>query len=133
MEATTLVLMFATVTSTYHLPQGLLSSICFVETRHQPKALVQDDGGSPSIGICQIKEATARIMGYKGTSIQLRQPKINIKYAGIYLQHQLSRYSGDVVKAVAAYNAGSNRVDKKGLPKNQKYVKKVLLAWRGNQ
>jgi len=129
MEATTLALMFAATTQTYSLPPGLLSSICFIESGHRPQAFVENDKGSASFGICQIKEGTARDLGFKGPASLLRQPKINMKYAAKYLRHQLDRYHEDVIKAVAAYNAGSHHPDKFGKPKNQKYVKKVMIAW----
>jgi len=129
MEATTLALIFAATSQAYSLPPGLLSSICFIESRHEPKTLVENDKGSPSFGICQIKEATARGLGFKGTKTQLLQPKTNIIYAAKYLRHQLDRYHFDIIKAVAAYNAGSHRADTHGQPKNKHYVQKVLLAW----
>jgi soluble lytic murein transglycosylase-like protein len=124
-----LALTFASVTQTLDLPPGALSAICWVESRHTPSALHPMDGNSDSIGICQIKLETGRLLGYKGTAAQLSDPTINILWAGYYLKKQLVRYDGDVVKAIAAYNAGKHRVNARGEIMNRKYVGKVMKAW----
>lgn len=86
------------------------------------------DKGSPSYGVCQIKEASARQLGFKGRTSELMNSKINIKYAALYLKYEQDRYGkNDWVVLVSAYNAGtfkpSNKV--KGCPKNFKYVRLV--------
>lgn len=125
----TLLALFALATSTYNLPPGLISALCYVESNHHVSAYVDNDRGSPSHGVCQLKYATARFVGFRGTTEQLRNPKTNIKYAAKYLHYQLVRYHGDSVKAIAAYNAGTYHVNKRGLIKNRIYVGKVLVAW----
>lgn len=124
----TLMLLFATTTHTFNLPEGLLSSLCYVESGHVVNAISYMDGGkTDSLGICQVKLNTARYMGFKGTAAQLRHnPTYNVYYAGKYLSYQMLRYNGDIPKAVAAYNAGSCP---HGVIKNHKYVSKVFLAW----
>lgn len=87
------------------------------------------DGNSPSYGVCQIKLETARYLGFSGTAKQLMKPENNIFWAGKYLSMQLKRYNNDPRKAVAAYNAGTHRVDKRGKIKNNQYVVKVFKAW----
>lgn len=82
------------------------------------------------MGVCQVKLNTARLMGFHGNAAKLAYPSINIYYAGKYLRHQLDRYQGNVPQAVASYNAGKCRFNKKGLIKNRKYVEKVLNDWR---
>lgn len=117
------------VTNMYHLPQGLLSAVCLVESGHSIAAITYDDGGSDSLGVCQVKLDTARMLGFKGTAEQLRTPQINAKYAGKYLSKQITRYNKDLSCAVAAYNAGSClKIGKKIV--NQQYVDKVMSAWR---
>ncbi len=115
---------------TFNLPPGLLSSVCYVESHHNPAAINLDDGTGASIGICQIHYATAAQMGYKGTVAGLKDPEINIFWASVYLHHQLYRYNGNWTKAVAAYNAGSFRLNEKGQIKNRQYVAKVMKAWK---
>lgn len=128
---TNLILLFAMATQTFQLPPGLLSSLCYVETHHNPNAVVMNDGGSPSRGVCQVKYNTAVGLGFKGSPKELQTPVTNVYYAGKYLRYQLDRYNGDIRKAVAAYNAGSHRVNAKGVTKNKKYVQKVFMAWTG--
>ncbi len=95
---------FMSVTLFYGLPPGLLSSLCFVETRHQ-SVIHYNDGKSDSYGICQIKYSTAKELGYTGSPEDLLIPSINISYAGAYLKKQINRYHS-IEKAVIAYNKG---------------------------
>jgi soluble lytic murein transglycosylase-like protein len=101
--------LFVAATIQFNLPSGLLSSLCFVESRHNVAAIHHDDGNTDSIGICQVKLATARDFGFEGTAEELLSPKANIDFAAKYLAHQLKRYNGQVVPAVIAYNQGSAR------------------------
>ena len=84
------------------------------------------DGGSSSIGICQIKQNTAIMLGYEGSPDGLLDPKINAKYAALYLKRQYDRY-GNWCKAIAAYNAGrwNESTREPGHPRNLKYVLNV--------
>lgn len=129
MDGATLALAFTMVSQAFTLPPGLLSAVCYVESRHDTSALSPHDGGSASIGICQIKLATAKSVGFVGKQKDLKVPDTNIYYAGKLLKKQLIRYDNDPVKAIAAYNAGKHRVNKHGLVMNRKYVSKVLKAW----
>lgn len=86
---------------------NVLRAICEVETNHNTKLKKVWDGGSYSYGICQVKLATARAMGFKGSDKELSTPKINIDYAAKYIAYQLNRYKGDYKKAIVAYNRGS--------------------------
>lgn len=133
MEPTTLALVFVAATTTFNLPDNLLSSVCFVESSHKISAINKDDGNSPSLGICQIKLATARLLGFKGDSNRLMNPKINAYYAAKYLKKQLDRYKGDIIKAISSYNMGSYKQNSSGLPVNQQYVNKVFKAWVENR
>ena len=105
----------------------LLLAICSHESNNFTQTFVQYDGGSPSHGICMVKESTARFLGYKGTTKNLHNPSINAKYSALYLKYQLDRYEGDTCKATAAYNAGKFNESKKypGKPRNLKYIKRV--------
>lgn len=125
----TLLFLFATASATYGLPQGLNTAICTVESNLNPKAVNEDDGGSASLGICQIKLYTARTLGFKGTATELQRPETNIRYASAYLRSQLNRYSGDIRKAVSAYNMGTYREREDGTTYNRRYVSKVFHVW----
>lgn len=104
------------------VPYRLIASICYIESSLRPHVRNKYDGGSPSYGLCQIKEATARDMGFMGSVKELYDPFVNALYAAKYLRYQLDRYDGDWVRALAAYNRGSSgaHVD------NSNYVHKVM-------
>lgn len=107
-----------------------MASLCFVESSYDVEATNVDDGGGDSIGVCQVKVSTARTLGFQGTAKQLKDPLTNSYYAGMYLHHQLRRYSGDVHKGIASYNSGTWRINAEGNTKNQVYVNKVMKAWK---
>jgi soluble lytic murein transglycosylase len=66
----------------------------------------------------------------------LSDPEINIRYGTFLLRELLDRYDGDVVAALAAYNAGPGNVDEWGggdlsvagipFPETRAYVEEVL-------
>lgn len=104
---------------------AILVAVCSHESGLN-NTMTPHDGGSPSIGLCQIKHDTATMLGYKGEPKGLMDPETNAKYAAIYLKYQYDRY-GDWCKAIAAYNAGRYNESQKmpGYPRNLKYVIKV--------
>jgi soluble lytic murein transglycosylase-like protein len=110
------------------VPVSLFIAICTHESGLQ-NVMVPHDGGSPSYGYCQLKEATARTVGFKGNAKDLMKPAVNAKYAAKYLKFQLERYDGDWCKATAAYNAGTYNPSHKapGKPRNIKYINHVIL------
>lgn len=90
----------------YSIPERLLLSVCWVESRHKVNALNELDGDSPSYGLCQIKYETAKGLGFKGQAQELLDGKTNARFAAKYLSFQLKRYNGDEAKAIRAYNRG---------------------------
>ena len=136
------------IAKTVGVPGSLLLAICTHESNLTNVAVLHDNG-SPSYGLCQIKEDTARSLGFSGSATGplvasdkiigsrapagkgkgLMDPATNIKYAGLYLKMQLERYDGDWCKSVAAYNSGTYFPSKVavGKPRNLKYVKQVVL------
>lgn len=107
-----------------NLPKGLLGAICTVESANNPSAIHHNDGKGDSLGLCQIKLATARLVGFRGTRKQLMHPKTNALYAAKYLKHQISRYHGNYAKAVTAYNQGTTYNHG-----GSEYLAKVFTAW----
>lgn len=92
-------------------------------------------------GLMQITPEAAneieRLSG--GTTFKLKDlgdPEINIRYGTFLLRELLDRYDGDVVAALAAYNAGPANADKWGgsglsveeipFPETRAYVEEVL-------
>lgn len=124
MEPTTLAMAFLAASQAFNLPPGLLASVCYVETRHNVKAITINDGGSPSYGVCQIKLETARNLGYRGSERSLQTSQsTNTYFAAKYLRYQMDRYGGNVWRAISAYNAGRYIVG------NKEYVEKVFETW----
>lgn len=123
----TLTAIFIAASSTFNLPPGLLPSLCFVESHHDVKAIHHDDGGTDSLGICQLKLKTAQWMGFRGTERDLMNPKVNIYYSAKYLAYQLDRYE-DTTRAVIAYNRGHA-----GQLTSTIYSDRVMSIWRGEQ
>ena len=116
--------LFLSISLQLGLPPGLLSSLCYIESRHVAGVVHYNDGDSSSLGVCQIKYKTAKWLGFKGTSQQLMEPRINILYAGKYLKYQLTRYNWNVKRAVIAYNIGNAK-----MLTSTKYQRKVFNRW----
>lgn len=79
--------------------------------------------GAGAMGLMQLMPKTAkRIAGELNdrwrNDFNLLIPAINIKYGSTYFKKMLAQYDGHYALAIAAYNAGPNRV-KHWLPKNQ--------------
>lgn len=106
------------------VPAGLLLAVCTTET-HLRNVISQHDGHSASIGVCQVKLATARMFSKRVTQYQLWDPRANARFAALYLAKQLKRYPS-IECAVTAYNRGS--VDIKISTCNTKYSSKVMKA-----
>lgn len=124
-----MLLAYILTSSYFSIPPGLLSAVCYTESRHDGNKINYSDNGSPSYGVCQIKMGTAISLGFTGTERELIDSTVNVYYSGAYLAKQLSRYDNNIIKALAAYNSGTCRLNSKGNPLNEKYVKKVLRAW----
>ncbi|MEX3010109.1 lytic transglycosylase domain-containing protein [Hoeflea sp. TYP-13] len=84
------------------VPSNLAHAVVRVESNFNPKAR----GRAGEIGLMQIKLATARLMGYKGSKKGLYDPETNIKYGMKYLgkAHELS--GGKTCGTILRYNAG---------------------------
>jgi hypothetical protein len=77
-------------------------------------------------GLMQLMPQTANDLGVKNSF----DPKSNVDGGTRYLRFLLEKYNYDVVKALAAYNAGPERVDKyHGIPpyyETQAYVARII-------
>lgn len=105
-----------------HLP--MLLSICYTESKLDMTAHNPRDGGSASYGVCQVKLATARSMGFYGTPEQLSLPQVNVFYAAAYVAYLDTRYHMNKHKVASAYNAGQYTVQ------NKAYVSKVMYRMK---
>jgi soluble lytic murein transglycosylase-like protein len=109
------------------LPPAFVASVAKAESAMRQSAI------SPkgAIGVMQLMPETA-----KSLSADPHDTEQNIDAGTRLLRELLVKYDGDVVKALAAYNAGPGAVDKyHGLPpyrETQLYVNKVIQDYQKN-
>jgi len=95
-----------------NLDPALVAAVIYRESKFRDD--VTSKAGAK--GLMQILPSTAQFIARRtgGTEFELRDlgdPQINISYGSWYLRYLLDRYDGNVAAAVAAYNAGHERVD----------------------
>lgn len=107
------------------LPPAFVASVARAESAMRQSA-VSPKG---AIGVMQLMPATARAL-----DADPHDTGQNIDAGTRLLRELLVKYDGDVVKALAAYNAGPGAVDKyNGLPpyrETQDYVNKVIRDYQ---
>jgi soluble lytic murein transglycosylase-like protein len=84
------------------VPEALVHRVIVHESRYQPQLV----GRGGTIGLMQIKLATARGLGYAGTAEGLRDPDTNLTYAVKYLAGAYRAANGDHRRAMAYYASG---------------------------
>jgi soluble lytic murein transglycosylase-like protein len=108
------------------LDPGLVLAVVSVESGFQPKA-VSRKGAQ---GLMQLMPQTASLLGVSDAF----DPEQNLDGGARHLESLLSRYGGDVRRALAAYNAGAGAVARhNGVPpyaETQGYVRKVLARYQ---
>src|ERR1700736_4753533 len=84
------------------VPEVLVHRVIVRESRYQPHLV----GRGGTIGLMQIKLATARSLGYTGSAEGLRDPNTNLTYAVKYLAGAYHAANGDHKRAMAYYASG---------------------------
>ena len=84
------------------VPEALVHRVIVRESRYQPGLI----GRGGTIGMMQIKLATARGLGYTGTAEGLRDPNTNLTYAVKYLAGAYRAANGNHDRAVSYYASG---------------------------
>ena len=111
---------FDEASTKYNVDKRLVLAVARTESNFTPSAT------SPhgAMGVMQLMPATAQELGVKNGYDAYE----NIMGGTKLLRMLLDKYNGDRSKALAAYNAGSNKVDEYGgvPPQNQKYVDTVF-------
>ncbi len=97
--------------------------------------------GADARGLMQVTPATAQAIAEQSGGVafevgDLADPDINIRYGTYHLRDLLDQYAGNLLAALAAYNAGSGNVDEWGgagleldqieFPETRAYVDEVL-------
>ena len=84
------------------VPEVLVHRVIVRESRYQPKLV----GRGGTIGLMQIKLATARGLGYTGDAEGLRDPNTNLTYGVKYLAGAYHAAAGDHGRAMHYYASG---------------------------
>ncbi len=97
---------FRQAAATHGLPMALLVAVARGESNFDPDAV----SSANARGLMQIQwPGTARHLGFRRAS-DMQNPCRNVDAGGRYLKELLSRYSGDLHLALAAYNYGPGRI-----------------------
>ena len=110
----------------YSLPQELIRAVIVAESNFDPSAV----SSAGARGLMQLMPGTAAAM-YVG---DIHDPEENIRGGTRYLRVLANQFGGDLVKTVAAYNAGPEAVRRAGgvpnFEETQGYVKRVLSLYK---
>jgi len=87
------------------VPEALVHRVIVRESRYQPRLV----GRGGTIGLMQIKLATARSLGYTGNAEGLRDPNTNLTYAVKYLAGAYRAANGDHNRAMLIMRAAITR------------------------
>ncbi len=105
----------------YDIEKELLAAVIYVESRFDPYS----ESNRGAQGLMQIMPSTAywiaENLNEKDFSIEkLKDPELNIKFGSWYFSYLYDKFDKDLVKTLAAYNAGQTNV-----------IKWVQDGWQG--
>lgn len=119
--------MISRIAKKHGVDEKLVNAVIKQESGFNPKA----KSHCGAMGLMQLMPATAKGLGVTDAY----NPVQNVEGGVKYLKNLLTKYNGNVILALAAYNAGSGAVDKYDgvppYPETQNYVKKILANFLG--
>jgi soluble lytic murein transglycosylase len=94
-----------------HLDPALVAAVIYAETKFEPRP-----SSAGAQGLMQIMPQTAEFLARRSGGVNfhvsdLATPRVNIAYGSYYLRYLIDHYGGNIVDALAAYNAGEANVD----------------------
>jgi soluble lytic murein transglycosylase-like protein len=116
----------AAAATRYALPEALLLAVMSVESNFDHRA-VSEKG---AMGLMQLMPGTAKDMYVSDAW----DPGQNIEGGARYLRILANQYQGDLVRTLAAYNAGPEAVRRAGgevpnIPETREYVRRVVALY----
>ncbi len=106
----------------------LVKSVMLIESNFNPRAVSRKGAR----GLMQLMPGTARRYGVSDSF----DPHENIRGGTAYLSDLLGMFDGDLVRTLAAYNAGEGAVQRyRGVPpypETQEYVRRAMLVYGGS-
>ena len=106
----------------YGVDVALVKAMIKAESDFNPRAVSRRG----AMGLMQLMPGTASLLKVRDSF----DPRQNVEGGVRYIRYLLDKYRGDLVRALAAYNAGEGAVSSYGrippYPETQRYVQKVL-------
>ncbi len=117
--------MVSKISEKYGVDEKLVKALIKQESGFNPNATSK----AGAMGLMQLMPTTAKHLGVKDAY----NPVQNVEGGVKYLKSMLDKYNGNIILALAAYNAGPGAVDKySGVPpyqETQNYVKNILANY----
>jgi soluble lytic murein transglycosylase-like protein len=113
----------------YKVDADLIASVIAAESNFDPKAVSR----KKARGLMQLMPETAARLGVRN----IEDPKENIDAGTRYLRELLQKYNNNLVLALAAYNAGPERIERYGrvppFAETISYVRRVKRGYENNK